>query len=417
MVENSVSKILIADQNSTYRAAFAEALSSLGHHVAESTSSHEVIARMKEATPHLVFIDLHLPDIGGVQIANQLRKKGLPVSVPIVVLTATIDEENISNQAIKVGDLTYLTKPVKLENLKNDLVEILEIMDGGPPETDEMPAASDELIGSNAMFKQVQQLVKLASIANSNVLLIGEKGTGKNLIAKKIHESRKRGTEEFRPISSTAIDELLNNKLPSNCTIYLQELEELETPQQSKLLNWLRDNSQDRIISSSSKSIATLLAEGKVRGDLLYRLSIFPISVPPLRSRGSDILVLAQAFLEQLSPEQAKVFSADAAKALLEHQWTGNVLELSELVKRAAAVSGGATIDVHDLFENYQASERGITMANLLAMDYHAAISLVERLLLEKALKEANGNRTLAAKALGIHRQLLYAKLKEHKLG
>jgi len=168
-----------------------------------------------------------------------------------------------------------------------------------------------------------------------------------------------------------------------------------------------------RVVAATHQDLAKKIDNGGFRQDLYFRLNALSIRLPALRERGSDILLLAEHFLRQ-STSLPKSLSAAAAKVLLEHSWPGNVRELENVIRSSSLTVRGAVIDANDLQMAVAENHRETPIDNLLELDFHSAVSGFEKLILEKALKKANGNRAEAARLLNIHRQLLYAKLKEH---
>jgi len=168
-----------------------------------------------------------------------------------------------------------------------------------------------------------------------------------------------------------------------------------------------------RVVAATHQDLAKKIDNGGFRQDLYFRLNALSIRLPALRERGSDILLLAEHFLRQ-STSLPKSLSAAAAKVLLEHSWPGNVRELENVIRSSSLTVRGAVIDANDLQMAVAENHRETPIDNLLELDFHSAVSGFEKLILEKALKKTNGNRAEAARLLNIHRQLLYAKLKEH---
>jgi len=208
-------------------------------------------------------------------------------------------------------------------------------------------------------------------------------------------------------------------------TLFLDEIGDMNLEMQAKILRVLQDkvvtavggrSSQEvdvRIVAATHQDLTRKIEEGGFRQDLFFRLNVLNIQLPPLRERGSDILLLAENFLRQ-SAQSPKSLSAAAAKLLLEHLWPGNVRELENVIRSSSLAVRGDVIDVSDLQLATRRPGSATLIDDLLELDFNSAVSRLEKLLLERALEKANGNRTEAARILNIHRQLLYAKLKEH---
>ena len=296
-------------------------------------------------------------------------------------------------------------------------------------------------------MREVQKKIGVATSGEVTVLIEGETGTGKELVAKAIHRHSDRSKGHFVPVNCAAIPrELLESELFGHVkgaftgaiqprlgkfreadggTLFLDEIGDMPLEMQAKILRVLEDKLvapvggqstyqvDVRIVAATHQDLAKKAQAGAFRQDLYFRLNVLNIQLPALRERGSDILLLAEYFLRRLT-SPPKSLSTAAAKRLLEHSWPGNVRELENVIRSSSLSVRGAVIDARDL-QIAPTESRGETpLEDLLELDFHSAVSQFEKLLLEKALKEAGGNRAEAARLLNIHRQLLYAKLKEH---
>ena len=316
-----------------------------------------------------------------------------------------------------------------------------------------MTAARDQLIGSSPAMREVHKLVGLASPSDATVLVQGETGTGKEEVARALHRHSPRSSRPFVAVNCAAIPaELLESELfghvkgaftgavnqrvgrfneANKGTLFLDEIGDMTLPMQAKILRVLQDRIVTpvgatapvlvdvRIVAATHRDLIGMVRDGKFREDLFYRLNVVCITLPPLRERGADILVLAEHFLRQLAPagQGPKCLSPAASQALLAHSWTGNVRELRNAMQNATVTVRGTAIDRADLpLSAVVPAGSPETFDSLLALPWNDAIAHLEKLLLARALRAAGGNRTEAARRLDIHRQLLYAKLKEHGL-
>jgi two-component system NtrC family response regulator len=298
-------------------------------------------------------------------------------------------------------------------------------------------------------MRDVQKKIGVATSGEVTVLVEGETGTGKELVARAIHRHSDRSKGPFVPVNCAAIPrELLESELFGHVkgaftgaiqprqgkfreadrgTLFLDEIGDMPLEMQAKILRVLQDKVvapvggqssylvDARIVAATHQDLAKKVQDGAFRQDLYFRLNVLNIRLPSLRERGSDILLLVEYFLRR-STSRPKLLSAAAAKRLLEHSWPGNVRELENVIRSSSLAVRGAVIDARDLqiAPTERCSETQID--DLLELDFHSAVRQFERLLLERALKTADGNRAEAARLLNIHRQLLYAKLKEHGL-
>jgi DNA-binding NtrC family response regulator len=379
-----------------------------------------------------------MPDMSGIDFLRRARP-----ATPVIVLTAFADSSN-TIEAIKLGAFDHLTKPIGRSDLQRVLAEALK-----KPQIirNDMTSSTDDLIGFSPGMREVQKKIGVAASGDVTVLVEGETGTGKELVARAIHRYSDRGKRPFVAVNCAAIpSELLESELFGHVkgaftgafqprpgkfreadggTLFLDEIGDMPLEMQAKILRVLQDKVVTpvggqsshqvniRIVAATHQDLAQKVQNGTFRQDLFFRLNVLNIRLPALRERGSDILLLAEHFLRQ-STSPLKSLSAGAAKLLLEHSWPGNVRELENVMRSSSLAVRGAVIDARDLQMAVTVSRAETQIDDLLELDFHSAVSGFEKLLLEKALKKAHGNRAEAARLLNIHRQLLYAKLKEH---
>ncbi|MBV9875561.1 MAG: sigma-54-dependent Fis family transcriptional regulator [Verrucomicrobia bacterium] len=434
-----MARILIVDDDDAFRKALSESIRDLGYQVIEAKQAREALDQIHSAD--VTFLDLRMPGMTGIEFLRDARP-----TTPVIVLTAFADSSN-TIEAIKLGAFDHLTKPVGREDLKRVLAEALkrpQISEGS-----RTPETADDLIGFSTSMREVQKKIGLAASGNITVLIQGETGTGKELVARAIHRHSDRATRPFVAVNCAAIPrELMESELFGHVkgaftgaiqprpgkfreadggTLFLDEIGDMNLEMQAKILRVLQDkivspvggqSSQQadvRIVAATHQDLPKKIQEGHFRQDLFFRLNVLSILLPPLRERGSDIVLLAEHFL-RLASDPPKSLSATAAKQLLERAWPGNVRELENTMRAAALAVRGSIIDASDLQRTPTASESDCQLDELLQLDYHSAIGRLEKLLLERALSRAKGNRAEAARLLNIHRQLLYTKLKEHGL-
>lgn len=299
-------------------------------------------------------------------------------------------------------------------------------------------------------MREVHKLIGLAAASDATVLITGETGTDKEQVARAIYKHSARFGGPFIPVNCAAIpSDLLESELfghvrgaftgavadyerrfceAQSGTLFLDEIGDMGLNMQAKILRAIEEREikpvggtksyhvDIRILAAAHRDLTALVKEGLFREDLFYRLNVIHISLPPLRERRSDILLLAEYFLERSAPEAPKRLTASAAKSLLEHNWPGNVRELENMMQRLTLVVRGPVIDRADLPILKKGDHAGLEVEDLIYMDFYSAISRLEKYLIERALKEANGNRAETARRLRIRRQLLYAKMKEHSI-
>jgi DNA-binding NtrC family response regulator len=434
-----MAKILIVDDDASFRGGLAETLSDLGHESLSAASGEAAFEQFANAD--LVFLDLRLGGMDGMELLRRIRPDH--PHLPVVILTAYADSAN-TIEAMKLGAFDHLTKPIGREDVKAVLARALS---RPPAIATHLAPENGELIGASPAMREVQKLVGVAASSDATVLIQGETGTGKELVARAIHGHGARATKPFVAMNCAAIPaELLESELfghvrgaftgalqsragrfkeANGGTLFLDEIGDMTMPMQAKILRVLQDHlivpvggsaSQHvdvRILAATHHDLIAMVRNGGFREDLFYRLHVLTIRLPPLRERGSDILALAEYFL-QCAPSQKKLTAA-AAKVLLEYSWPGNVRELENLLQSTSLTVRGTVIDGPDL-KLMETDRPASSIEDLLQLNYPAAIARLERMLLQHALQSAGGNRTEAARKLGIRRQFLYAKLKEHGL-
>jgi DNA-binding NtrC family response regulator len=319
----------------------------------------------------------------------------------------------------------------------------LELSPTGTPCSDD-----EELVGSSVAMRAVQKTIGLVADSDATVLITGEAGTGKELVARAIHRHGRRGTGPFIAVNCAAIPgDLLESELFGHVrgaftgalaersgafrdadkgTLFLDEIGDMDLTMQAKILRALQERNvapvggrpvqvDVRVLAATNRDLGRAVRDGKFREDLFYRLDVVPIRLPPLRERASDIVPLAEHFLRRAT-EPAKCLSREAASRLAAHAWPGNVRELKNAIERVAILCRNDTITAADFeFLSPAASAPGSSAAPDWAdSDLAAAVSRLEAFMITRALRESAGNRTEAARRLGIHRQLLYAKTQKY---
>jgi DNA-binding NtrC family response regulator len=432
-----MARILIIDDDESFREALAESIRDFGHHVVEASGAQEAFKLINDVDA--AFLDLNMPGTSGIEFLRQAK----PLAA-VIVLTAFADSSN-TIEAIRLGAFDHLTKPIGRADLQRVLAEALR-KSRIVPRGDVLPPG-DGLTGSSPGMREVQKRIGIAASGEVTVLIEGETGTGKELVARAIHRFGDRGKGPFVAVNCAAIpQELLESELFGHAkgsfsgafqaragkfreadggTLFLDEIGDMPLKMQAKILRVLQDKVitpvggqssyqvNIRILAATHQDLAKKIRDGSFRQDLYFRLNVLNIRLPPLRERGRDILLLAQLFLER-STSPPKSLGASAAKLLLEHSWPGNVRELENIIRSSSLAVRGGVIDAGDLQMTMTNRPSETQIEDLLELDFHSAVSRFEKLLLTKTLRKAHGNRAEAARLLNMHRQLLYAKLKEH---
>lgn len=431
-----MAQITLIDDDTGFRDSLAETLTDFGHIVTQHDRAAPAIAAIAVQPPDLIFLDLRMPGMDGIAALRAIR--AADPGAKIIILTAYATGDN-TIEAMRLGAFDHLTKPVGRAALQAVLTSALR-RNQAPTAASE-PSAPGTIIGVSPAIREVQKRIGLAAAGDASVLIIGETGVGKELVAGAIHRFSTRAAKPLVAINCAAIPaDLLESELfghergaftgaassrrgrfreADGGTLLLDEIGDMPLATQAKILRVLQEREVSplggaavkidvRIIAATHRQLQAGIAEGRFRADLYYRLAVIPIEVPPLRARGADILLLARHILTELRPERAPSLTEAAERALLAHAWPGNVRELRNTLERAASLTPSGVIDTADLALNGTVAPAG-EPTNL-----PQAVAATEVALIRAALVRAAGNRTEAARALGISRQALYDRLKRY---
>lgn len=427
--------VLVVDDEPSQRRLFAESVRQLGLTVIESGSGEEAVELVARRSPDLVLLDVRLPGMSGLDAMRRIREER--PDLPVLLITAYADVRD-AVAALKSGACDYLAKPVDLEELKTAILDHLgESHDRG--KTAELPPLPSDIVFADPAFRRVLETAALVAPTEAPVLILGPSGSGKDVIARLICRWSRRSQGPFITANCAGLPEtLIESELFGHVkgaftgaqadrkgyfraahggTLFLDEIGELPLHLQAKLLRVLENGEitpvgadqsvrvDFRLIAATNRDLMEAVAEGRFREDLFYRLNVFELRVPPLSERREDILPLARRFAEQFAGRSVR-FSPQAASALLAHPWPGNVRELRNAVQRACLLARGDVVlpehlppQISRTVERNEGSESG-------------RLDLVERAAILATLEECGGNRTLAARKLGISRRTLIYKLR-----
>jgi len=435
--------VLIIDDDAALRDGLAETLGDLGHEARIATSGREGLSLLA-AEIDLVLLDLRMPGgLDGIEVLRRIRDQdGAP---PVVILTAYASSEN-TIEAMRIGAFDHLTKPIGREELRQ---LILRLPSRAIASTEVARASPDTLIGSSEGIRRVQKAIGLAADSAATVLIFGETGTGKEMVARALHVHSRRAGRPFIAVNCAAIPEdLLESELfghvkgsftgatadragafveAGSGTLFLDEIGDMPLAMQAKILRALQEKvvtpvggkpvaTDARIIAATHRDLPELVAAKSFREDLYYRLNVIPIVVPPLRERPSDIVPLARHFLAQCSSGgRTRQLSAEACDKLKRHGWPGNVRELRNVIERACVLTRSDLIGPDDLDTTGDQAQLARTAA-ATDTDLPSAVAQLEEAMIRRALEASGGNRTEAARRLSINRQLLYAKMQRYGL-
>jgi DNA-binding NtrC family response regulator len=441
--------VLIVEDESSVREGLVRAVATKGHRTVAAAGIVEARAALAREDLDCVLLDVRLKDGDGIDLLREIRA-GAAREVPVIMATAYGDSER-TIAAMKAGAFEYVTKPFDLPGLldADDRAVKTRALGRATPELSGLPASSDgPMIGASAAMLAVWKVIGRAAASEAPVLIVGETGTGKELVARAIHDHSSRAKEPFVAVNLAALaptlleSELMGHEkgaftgalarragrieLAGAGTLLLDEIGDLDASLQTKLLRVLSDGrfervggtetiaSRARVIAATNKPVRPGQAGATLREDLYYRLAVVEVEIPPLRARKSDIpLLVAHA----LSRTKARAVSEEAMALLVGYAWPGNVRELFHVVERAAVMCSADVIDVGDISATLRAAPR-TELPNATdpyeGMALRDAVGALEKRLIVRALEKAGGNRTEAARLLGIARPQLYTKMDEH---
>jgi DNA-binding NtrC family response regulator len=453
------SHVLVVDDEELFRRSLGRILSRVGHQVSEARDAAEALSLMAQGGLDLVVADVRMPGLNGLELVRQIHE--IDPDLPCIVITGYGNAES-SIEALRAGAFWYLEKPFDQGHL--DVVRRLveQAIEHGRLKAENRALQSElrtkyrfeNIIGHSGALRSVLDLVAKVARTDSTVLITGENGTGKELIARAIHYNSRRVERRLVTVNCGAIpEELLESELfghvrgaftnainsregrfalANGGTIFLDEIGDMSPNLQVKLLRVLQERTFEpvgssktesvnvRVIAATNQDLDLAIREKRFREDLFFRLNVIPIEVPPLRERREDIPLLVLHFLEVLNQERGtKIESiSDAAlEVLCGYDWPGNVRELENLMERVTVLRGGGDLDVDDLpasmrrkpppsFDTGPAQGDG---------DFRAAVDAFQRELIREALARTGGNKKEAAELLGLNRTTLIEKIK--KLG
>jgi DNA-binding NtrC family response regulator len=447
--------LLLVEDEAPLRQAIAEQLSDRGYHVEQAESGEAAIARLADFAFDIIITDLRLPGVDGSAVIEAAVARYPDIIAIVVTGYGTVKD---AVEAIKRGASDFVSKPFQIDELLHVLGSSVE-QRRLKSENAYLRSQLEEryrfegVVGKSRPMARLFQLLETVAPTNSTILITGETGTGKEVVARAIHLNGPRRMHRFVALNCSAIPEtLLEAELFGHVrgaftgavgnrqgrleqahrgTVFLDEVGTMSAALQMKLLRVLQEREFERVgdshttkvdvrvIAATNSDLARMVAEGQFREDLFYRLNVIPVHLPPLRERKEDIPLLVQHFLAILrnGAPTALTVSQEAMRRLMSFSWPGNVRQLENAVERAVALSAGRTqIDVGDLpTEVQKAQETALTTAVTLpedGIDLDAFIADIERDLIQRSLERTGGNKGKAARLLNLKRTTLVEKLK-----
>jgi len=444
--------ILAVDDEPHMRRLLEISLRQAGYRALSAGNGREALELIQQQQIDLVVSDLHMPGMSGLQLLSAIRKQY--EQLPFIMVTAQ-GEIKTAVEAMKLGASDYILRPFELETLEIAIqkalaVNRIQIENTFLKESSQPPATG--LIGNSAPMQSLKQMIQQVAPERATVFIVGETGTGKELVAKALHDASSRKSELFVAVNCAAIpvdileSELFGHEkgaftgavkervgkfeLANGGTLFLDEITEMPIQLQSKLLRVLQENVVEklggnrqialdvRVVAATNRDPLQAVKEGKLREDVYYRLNVIQLQIPPLRERGEDVSLLADYFLGKRQSQ----LSESARLSLQQYQWPGNVRELENILERAAILAGSQTIQQQHLPADIAQQLIPVnTESSALATDNNnlsipRATEAIERRLILQALDDCQGNKTKAAKLLEISERSLWNKLNQYGL-
>jgi DNA-binding NtrC family response regulator len=444
----SRNRILIVDDEAGVRFGIKDFLELQGYEIDEAETCRDAQDIFRSSRPDVVIADYMLPDGTALDLLPRLRE--INPDTPLLILTAhgSID---LAVRAIKEGAEQFLTKPLELPALTTILKRLLENQRNFHKQlaskTRQVRRAVDPFIGNSLKIRTLAEQAKKVLATESPILILGETGSGKGVLARWLHENSPRAEEAFVDLNCAGLSrELLETELfghekgaftsataskqglfevAHRGTIFLDEIGDVDLQIQPKLLKVLEDNRfrrvgdvrdrqvDVRLIAATHQDMGQLVREKKFRDDLYFRVSTIPLAFPPLRERVEDIPIVAEYLLDKVSADLGRgevKLQPDSIKALQSYSWPGNIRELRNVIERAVLLSEQKTISLKDLQFDGNSGNRATYL------DSSLTLSQLEKQHIERVLEEEQGRVEKAARRLGIPRSSLYQKLKKYQL-
>ena len=436
-------RVLVVDDDPDLCEALSDRLRGLGFQVATAGSGAEALRLVREDPPAIVLLDLVLPGMDGMAVLDAIRREEPDVVVIVITAHGTIAR---AVEAMKKGAYEFVTKPFEPRHLEIVLGKALErqaLRDANALLTSEVGDRYAAIVGESSGMEAVLDVARRAAPSTATVLLLGESGTGKEVLARAIHRWSLRAHRPFVVVNCVALsEELLESELfghekgaftgahqqkrgklevAQGGTVFLDEVGDVRPALQAKLLRVLQDQTFERVggtrpiqanvrfLAATNRDLGQAVRQGQFRLDLFYRLHVVTVTLPPLRERPADVPALARHFLDRYSREVKREiagFTPEALACLRRHTWPGNVRELENAIERAVVLAEGMEIGLRDL--PGEVRDAGLSGASRDgARAFHAAIEEYKRGLIGSALRRTAGNRTQAARMLGLQRTYL----------
>ncbi len=449
--------ILIVDDEESICQSLTGILADEGYEVVSAGSGEEALRMIEEELPNVVLLDIWLPGMDGIETLKVIKAEHPQIEVIMMSGHGTIET---AVRATKIGAFDFIEKPLSLEKvilMVNHALNMVHLEEENKSLRKKL-IQDYELTGKSPPILDLKEMIGIIAPTNAWILIMGENGTGKELVARSIFRQSKRSHKPFVEVNCAAIPEdLIESELfghekgaftgatakkrgkfdlAHEGTIFLDEVADMSLKAQAKVLRILQEKKFERVggtalietdvrvLAATNKDLEQEMEEGRFRQDLFYRLNVIPLQVPPLRERKEDIPLLVERFLMEFSlkeGEAEKTISDDAIALLMEHDWPGNVRELKNLIERLAIIAPGPVITGDDIpflgkfgLVTDAKFRNGPTDSNGDAPSFRAAKSEFEKQYIAKKLREYDGNISKTAEAIGLERSNLHRKIKSY---
>lgn len=448
-------KVLIVEDEENERTGLAELVSAWGYRVETAIDGADGLEKVSQWAPSIVISDLKMPRLGGLELLERIGADGNTMAVIVVTAQGTIDT---AVQAMRMGAYDYITKPIDTDRLRTILQNASELL-GTRVELEVTrrklrdAGSLGSLVGPSKKMQEIFRLIEMVAPSTASVLITGASGTGKELVARTIHDLSPRRNKPFVPINCAAIPETLIEseifghekgaftgalerrtgcfELAEGGTLLLDEIGEMPVATQAKLLRVLEDRKlrrlgsksettvNVRVLAATNKVPEDAVARGELRNDLYYRLNVFNIHMPPLREHKEDVPELLQNLLMEVNTKHGRKVAA-VSEAVLNlfrnYAWPGNVREMRNTLERAVIVCDGAVIETKHLPPGFGhiAARPPVNDPDSIHLGIGTTVQEAERQLILKTLESTNNNKTRAAEILEISLKTLHNKLKEY---
>ncbi len=447
-------KVLIVEDEANERTGLAELVSAWGYRVETAVDGADGLEKARAWSPSIIVTDLKMPRLGGLDMLQQLSEDALTIAGIVVTAQGTLDS---ALQAGRMGVYDYITKPIDTARLRQ-ILQNAAVLLGTKTELEVTrrklrdAGSLGSLVGSSKKMQEIFRLIEMVAPSTASVLITGASGTGKELVARTVHDLSPRRNKPFVPINCAAIPETLIEseifghekgaftgalerrtgcfELAEGGTLLLDEIGEMPVATQAKLLRVLEDRKlrrlgskvettvDVRVLAATNKVPEEAVARGELRNDLYYRLNVFNIHMPPLREHREDVPDLVQHLLGDMNEKHGrKVATVSEAvfNSFRNYSWPGNVRELRNTLERAIIVCDGAVIETKHLPPGFgQTTVRSADDPDTVRVGVGTTVEEAEKLLILKTLESTNNNKTRAAEILGISLKTLHNKLKEY---